>query len=140
MTVDSDGRHLWTFPVSLGSAKTPTRHGTKVIMEKLPSVCMHDVANTYYECGVKLDQRLTYDGEYLHAAPWNVYNIEHGIDSSNGCTNLLPVDAQRLYKFLQVGDVVKYPNASGPAMAMGAGYGDWNIPWPVWQQGGIVPT
>ena len=53
---------------------------------------------TYYECGIKFDQRLTYDGEYLHSAPWNVYNITHGIDSSNGCTNLLPADAQKLYE------------------------------------------
>jgi lipoprotein-anchoring transpeptidase ErfK/SrfK len=140
ITVTSDGQHKWTFPVSLGATSTPTRHGIKVIMEKVPTVCMHDIAGTYYECGIKLDQRLTYDGEYLHSAPWNVYNIEHGIDSSNGCTNLLPADAQTLYNFLEIGDVVEYPNANGPAMAMGAGYGDWNVSWGAWQTGGLVST
>ena len=94
LTVTDDGKPWGTFPVSLGADATRTRRGIKVIMEKYPTTCMHDTNGTYYECGIKLDQRLTYDGEYLHAAPWNVYNITHGIDSSNGCTNLLPADAQ----------------------------------------------
>ena len=45
-------------------------------MEQYPTTCMHDIAGTYYECGIKFDSRLTYDGEYLHAAPWNVSNID----------------------------------------------------------------
>jgi hypothetical protein len=101
---------------------------------------MHDIAGTYYECGIKLDQRLTYDGEYLHAAPWNVPNIQSGVNSSNGCTNLLPADAQTLYNFLEIGDVVKYPNANGKAMQIGDGYGDWNVNWGLWQTGGLVST
>jgi lipoprotein-anchoring transpeptidase ErfK/SrfK len=138
MTVTSDGKVWGTFPVSLGATNTPTASGTKVIMEKGISVCMRGPG--YYECGVKYTQRLTYGGEYLHSAPWNISNIEHGVDSSNGCTNLLPADAQKLYQFLRVGDVVIYPNANGPAMSLGAGYGDWNVSWGEWQTGGLVPT
>lgn len=140
MVVTSDGKRKFDVPVSLGSQRTPTRRGIKVIMEKLPTVCMHDIAGTYFECGIKEDQRLTYDGEYLHSAPWNVSNIENGVNSSNGCTNLLPEDATKLYHFLEVGDVVEYPNANGKAMQMGDGYGDWNVPWSVWQTGGLVST
>jgi lipoprotein-anchoring transpeptidase ErfK/SrfK len=140
LTVTADGKPWGTFPVSLGADATRTRRGTKVIMEKYPTTCMHDTNGTYYECGIKLDQRLTYDGEYLHSAPWNVSNIVHGVDSSNGCTNLLPADARRLYRLLRVGDVVEYPNTSGPAMQAGAGYGDWDVPWSTWRAGGLVPT
>ena len=140
LTIRSDGKFYGTFPVSLGADKTRTRNGVKVIMEQLPKVCMHDVNNTYYECGIKFDQRLTYDGEYLHAAPWNVGNINNGVDSSNGCTNLLPADAERLFHFLEVGDVVEYPNANGGRMQIGDGYGDWNVPWGQWQTGGLIPT
>lgn len=139
MTVTSDHKKYGTFPVSLGANKTPTRRGTKVIMEQRPTVCMHDVNHTYYECGIKYDQRLTYDGEYLHSAPWNLGNIGH-TDTSNGCTNLRPSDAIKLYHFLHVGDVVIYPNANGDAMQLGSGYGDWNVDWNVWQGGGLVPT
>ncbi|HEY8301011.1 MAG TPA: L,D-transpeptidase, partial [Jatrophihabitans sp.] len=140
MTVTDDGKLWGKFPVSLGAAATRTRRGVKVIMEKYPTTCMHNIAHTYYECGIKLDQRLTYDGEYLHAAPWNVYNITHGIDSSNGCTNLLPADAQKLYNFLDVGDPVEYPNANGQLMQIGDGYGDWNVSWPQWRLGGLYRT
>jgi lipoprotein-anchoring transpeptidase ErfK/SrfK len=140
LTVTADGKQWGTFPVSLGAAATRTRRGVKVIMEKYPTTCMHNIQHTYYECGIKLDQRLTYDGEYLHAAPWNVYNITHGIDSSNGCTNLLPADAKKLYDFLDVGDPVRYPNANGQLMQIGDGYGDWNIAWPQWKLGGLYRT
>jgi lipoprotein-anchoring transpeptidase ErfK/SrfK len=94
----------------------------------------------YFDAHVKYTQRLTYDGEYLHSAPWNVYNITHGIDSSNGCTNLLPADATKLYGYLGIGDVVQYPNANGPRMQLGQGYGDWNVTWSLWQTGGAIPT
>jgi lipoprotein-anchoring transpeptidase ErfK/SrfK len=136
MTVTSDGHTYGTFPVSLGASNTPTARGTKVIMEKGTSICMSGPG--YNECGVKWTQRLTYGGEYLHSAPWNLAHIG-SFDSSNGCTNLRPTDAQRLYGFLGIGDVVIYPNASGPKMQLGQGYGDWNVPWPQWLTGGIVP-
>lgn len=139
ITVTSDGSTIGTYPVSLGEDRTPTRSGIKVIMEQLPKVCMHDIAGTYYECGIKWDQRLTYDGEYLHSAPWNLNNIGKR-DTSNGCTNLRPADAIKLFHTLQVGDVVLYPNANGDAMQLGDGYGDWNVDWGVWQTGGLVST
>ncbi len=138
MTVTRDGKKLGIFPVSLGAKNTPTSHGTKVIMEKGKSICMSGPG--YHECGIKYTQRLTYGGEYLHSAPWNVANIDGGVDSSNGCTNLLPADAAKLYNVFEVGDVVQYPNADGPKMSLGAGYGDWNVDWTTWQGGGLVRT
>jgi lipoprotein-anchoring transpeptidase ErfK/SrfK len=141
MTVLSDGKKYGTFPVSLGANNPEMRtlNGTKVIMEKVKTVCMQNLQGTYHDCGIMWDQRLTYSGEYLHSAPWNVKNIGH-YDSSNGCTNLLPDDAVKLYHFLRVGDVVNYPDANGPAMTLGAGYGDWNVSWGEWQTGGLVRT
>ena len=138
ITVTSDGVQKFKFPVSLGASNTPTAQGTKVIMEKGLDICMRGPG--YYECHVKYTQRLTYGGEYLHAAPWNTSNIAHGVDSSNGCTNLYTKDAKTLYGFLRIGDVVQYPNANGPEMSLGSGYGDWNINWTQWQTGGLVPT
>ena len=69
-----------------------------------------------------------------------IANILHGVNSSNGCTNLLPADAQRLYNFLEIGDVVDYPNANGKPMQIGDGYGDWNVNWGIWRTGGLVST
>jgi lipoprotein-anchoring transpeptidase ErfK/SrfK len=138
MRVTSDGHLVAKVPVSLGSPATPTDDGIKVIMAKGVSICMSGPG--YSVCGVKDTQRLTYSGEYLHSAPWNVHHIADGIDSSNGCTNLLPGDAVKLYKLLEVGDVVSYEHTGGPQMSIQNGYGDWNIPWPQWVRGGAVST
>ncbi len=130
--------------MSLGAPNTPTKRGTKVIMEKGRSICMHGPG--YNECGVKDTQRLTYDGEYLHASPWNCtgspgcsgpQNNIGSHNSSNGCTNLTPDDALKLYNFLEIGDVVQFPNADGPLMQLGHGYGAWNVPWGQWLTGGL---
>jgi lipoprotein-anchoring transpeptidase ErfK/SrfK len=152
LTVVSDGKKWGTFPISLGARDTPTLEGTKVIMERLTSVCMSGNppnGPAYHECGVKWDQRLTYGGEYLHAAPWNctgapgcvgpANNIGHG-NSSNGCTNLRPNDAERLYHYLNIGDVVRFPHTDGPRMRLGDGYGDWNLSWAQWSTGGLIST
>ena len=61
-------RHV--YPVSLGATKTPTAHGIKVIMEKGLDIEMKGPG--YDDPHVKYTQRLTYGGEYLHSAPWNV--------------------------------------------------------------------
>jgi lipoprotein-anchoring transpeptidase ErfK/SrfK len=145
LTLYTDGKVAGHYPVSLGATNTPTAHGIKVIMEKGRSICMSGPG--YHECGVKYTQRLTYGGEYLHSAPWNCLgspgcvgpqnNIGRG-NSSNGCTNLRPDDAATLYHTLEIGDIVKYPNADGPQMTMGMGYGDWNVPWSQWLTGGDV--
>ncbi len=135
MTVTKDGQPFATYPVSLGAVKTPTAHGIKVIMEKGLDIEMKGPG--YDDPHVKFTQRLTYGGEYLHSAPWNVKNIGHR-NTSNGCTNLRPADAEKLYHTFEIGDVFEYPNADGPAMTLGAGYGDWNLDWETWQTGGAL--
>jgi lipoprotein-anchoring transpeptidase ErfK/SrfK len=137
MTVKSDNRVYGTFPVSLGASNTPTARGTKVIMEKGADISM--TGPGYFDPHVQWTQRLTYGGEYLHSAPWNVGNL--GVRStSNGCTNLSPAVAKQLFGFLETGDVVSFPNANGPQMQLGQGYGDWNVPWTSWLTGGVLKT
>jgi lipoprotein-anchoring transpeptidase ErfK/SrfK len=138
LSITRDGKPMGSYPVALGAAATPTSRGVKVIMQKDPAVCLRGPG--FHECGVRYAEQLTYSGEYLHAAPWNMANIKMGRDTSNGCTNLLPSDAAALYKTLTVGDVVVYPDATGPPMRADAGYGDWNVPWSVWQGGGLIPN
>ncbi|HLY34078.1 MAG TPA: L,D-transpeptidase [Jatrophihabitantaceae bacterium] len=147
LTVMDNGKQWGVFQISLGAADTPTKNGTKVIMEKGKVVRMRGPG--YDDPHVMWTQRLTYDGEYLHSAPWNCVgypgctgpsNHIGSSNSSNGCTNLRPDDAIKLYGFLGIGDVVKYPDADGPRMQIGQGYGDWNVTWGLWQTGGAVPT
>ena len=138
LSVTEDGRWTASFPVSLGADRTATLSGTKVIMQKSNPITL--TGPGFSEGGIEYAQRLTHGGEYLLAAPWNVTDISRGIDSSNGCTNLLPADAARLYALTQVGDVVRFPDSTGPRMQLDQGYGDWNVPWSSWLRGGLVPT
>jgi lipoprotein-anchoring transpeptidase ErfK/SrfK len=149
LTVTDNGKQWGSFPVSLGAPQTPTLSGTKVIMDKGRDVEMKGPG--YDDPHVKWTQRLTYGGEYLHAAPWNCapspalgctgpQNNIGSADSSNGCTNLRPADAEKLYNFLGIGDVVLFPDATGARMQLGLGYGDWNVTWTVWKTGGAIKT
>jgi len=47
-------------------------------------------------------------------------------------------NAKWYYGFAQLGDVLKYSNTGGKPMPSWDGFGDWNVPWPVWQQGGLL--
>jgi lipoprotein-anchoring transpeptidase ErfK/SrfK len=147
MQVTSDGKPVKTIEVSLGKAQTPTYKGIKVVMQKgedapgtsklRPDGAVRMVGPGYDEI-VDWSVRITQSGEYVHAAPWN---SEIGQQStSNGCTNLFTKDAKWFYGFSQLGDIVKYPNAPGPLMRPDDGFGDWNVPWSVWQAGGKLPT
>lgn len=138
LTYVEDGKKMAEYPVSLGASDTRTKRGIKVIMEKGRDISMRGPG--YYDPSVKWTQRLTFGGEYLHAAPWNTRNINNGVNSSNGCTNLMTSDAKQLYDDLRVGDVVTYPNANGPKMQIGQGYGLWNVNWNQYLTGGLVPT
>jgi Uncharacterized protein conserved in bacteria len=138
LTVMANGKRVGSFPVSLGTPAEPTRPGIKVIMEKPGTVKLSGPG--FHDLPVHYAQRLTYGGEYLIAAPWNAANIKAGVDSSNGCTNLLTANAKKLFSMLEIGDVVTFEHTDGPTMTIGSGYGDWNVPWSTWLTGGLVRT
>lgn len=150
MSVTSNGTTVRTMPVSCGKATTPTYTGTKLVMQRGEQVPGSDklradgtvrMVSTNpadpYDLLVPWSLRLTNSGEYAHAASWNGGNI--GIRStSNGCTNLNVNDAKWFYQFSQIGDVLTYVNSGGTRMPSWDGYGDWNLPWTLWQAGGVV--
>ena len=137
LTVTSDGTQLARMPVSLGAPKTPTLGGTKVIMAKQAKVRLKGPG---YDEVLPYGLRLTYSGEYLVGVPSNRVNIERRIDTSNGCTDLLSGDAADLYRLLRIGDPVKYSGAPAGPVPVWDGFGDWNVPWPTWQAGGLLAT
>jgi lipoprotein-anchoring transpeptidase ErfK/SrfK len=136
MTVTSDGKQVFSFPVSLGKASTPTFSGTKVVMEKDR---VQRMTGPGYDLKVPWSVRITNSGEFVHSASWNGGNIGQR-STSHGCTNLNVSDAQHFYDFAQVGDVTEYTNTGGPTMPSWDGYGDWNVSWSTWQGGGVLRT
>ncbi|WP_433305501.1 L,D-transpeptidase [Actinoplanes sp. CA-030573] len=136
MVVTSDGKQVFSFPVSLGKASTPTFSGTKVVMEKDK---VQRMTGPGYDLKVPWSVRLTNSGEFFHAASWNGGNIGQR-STSHGCTNLNVDDAKRYFAFAQVGDVAVFTNTGGPTMPSWDGYGDWNLPWSTWKAGGLYKT
>jgi lipoprotein-anchoring transpeptidase ErfK/SrfK len=140
LTISSDGRTSGPYKVSLGSAADPTLRGTKVIMDRRTPAHVSEPAakGGGYGLVIKYAQRLTYGGEYLLGAPWN--NEVGKSNTSGGSTDMSMASAKAVYSKMRIGDVVRYPDATGKAMQLGAGYGDWNVTWGTWLTGGAVPT
>jgi lipoprotein-anchoring transpeptidase ErfK/SrfK len=113
-----------------------TQNGVHVVLNKAMDVSMssasyglNDPNNRYYYApeDVKLCTRISYSGEFLHAAPWNM--ADHGKrNSSHGCINLSIADAQWVYDNFMIGDVVEVTNSPKP-LPVWDGLGDWNAPW-----------
>jgi len=140
MTITRNGQVLKTIPVTTGKAGFVTREGIKVILSKEPSRIM-DAATinipkddpNYYRLKVLWALRVTWSGEFVHAAPWS--QSEQGLANvSHGCTGMSVENAQWFYNLSRVGDVVKFIN-SPRHLEPGNGYTDWNVPWSTWLKG-----
>ena len=68
--------------------------------------------------------RVTYSGEFIHAAPWSVGSQGYA-NVSHGCTGMSTANAGWLYDMSRRGDVVEYTGTDRP-MTLDNGYGDWN--------------
>jgi lipoprotein-anchoring transpeptidase ErfK/SrfK len=141
MTITSDGQPVKTLEVSLGKATTPTYLGTAVVMAKSnPEEMKSDPGETpAYDIEVPWSVRVTNDGEFIHDASWN--GSIGSANLSHGCTNLGPADAEWYYGFAQIGDPVTWTNTGTSAVIpVDDGWGDWNLDWATYAQGGLLPV
>ena len=58
-----------------------------------------------YDLKVKYAMRITWSGEFVHAAPWNSANMGE-VNASHGCVGMSTSDAAWLFNRVQVGDPV----------------------------------
>jgi lipoprotein-anchoring transpeptidase ErfK/SrfK len=128
-----------TIPISGGKSGWTTRSGTKLIMEKLPVTRMTNEmigANESYDLKVRYAMRITWSGEFLHAAPWNSANLGR-VNASHGCVGMSTADAAWLFNRVQVGDPV-VTTGSSRGLEKGNGYTDWDVSWSQYQQGSAL--
>jgi lipoprotein-anchoring transpeptidase ErfK/SrfK len=133
MKVFSNGKLLRTIPITTGEQpKYTTRSGVKIIVEKYRKKRMNsetvgisrDDPEAYDIDDVEYAMRVTYSGEFLHAAPWSVTS-QGNANVSHGCTGMSTSNAAWLYSVSKPGDVVEYTGTDRP-MEFTNGYGDWN--------------
>ncbi|WP_229053554.1 Ig-like domain-containing protein [Aeromicrobium sp. Leaf350] len=144
MSVERDGQASASYPITTGDSSHQTRIGTKIIMEKHESIDM-DAATTgvdssdpnYYRVeGVRWAMRLTYSGEFIHAAPWSVAQ-QGRANVSHGCVGMSTENAGTVFASALRGDVVNFVNGTRQLEANN-GWTDWNVPWEEYQKGSAL--
>ena len=144
MQVFSNGELLRTLPITTGKPGFTTRSGVKVIIEKFRQKRMNSetvgIAQSdpeYYDIDdVEYAMRVTYSGEFIHAAPWSVGSQGYA-NVSHGCTGMSTANAGWLYNMTQRGDVVEYTGTDRP-MEFTNGYGDWNEDFATYAKGSAL--
>jgi lipoprotein-anchoring transpeptidase ErfK/SrfK len=130
-----------TMPVSLGKPSTPSSSGTMVIMSKE----RRTVFDTFAELGpadgyrveVEYAMRLTWGGEFIHAAPWSV--ADQGVRNvSHGCVNLSTENAAWLFERAKIGDPV-IVKGTEVQLEHGNGWTAWNLGWEEFVAGSALP-
>ncbi|MEI2819259.1 MAG: L,D-transpeptidase [Marmoricola sp.] len=146
MKVFVGGKLARTIPITTGQQpKFTTRSGVKIIIEKVRSKTMNSETvgidpngpDGYNIDNVEYAQRLTFSGEFVHAAPWSV-GSQGRANVSHGCTGMSTSNAGWFYSVTQPGDVVEYTGTNRP-MTLTNGYGDWNLSWDDWVKGSALP-
>ncbi|MDM4722794.1 Ig-like domain-containing protein [Micromonospora sp. WMMA1363] len=141
MTVTKDGSVVKTIPVSLGKKSTPSSSGTMVVMEKLRKT----VFDTFEELGpedgyrTKIDyaQRLTWGGEFIHAAPWSE-GQQGSVNVSHGCVNVSMTNGAWLFSNTRIGDPITVKGTERK-LQNGNGWTDWNMSWAEYVKGSALP-
>ncbi|WP_425559769.1 Ig-like domain-containing protein [Kitasatospora terrestris] len=139
LTYRRNGQLVNTIPVTTGKPGFSTRNGIKVVLGQEADVRMSGEtigiaagSSESYDLDVKWATRVTWSGEYVHAAPWSVGS--QGKDNvSHGCTGMSTENAHWFFQNTRVGDIVQVVNSKGHEMEpFGNGFGDWNVPWAEW--------
>jgi len=145
MRVFSNGGLLRTIPITTGEEpKFTTRSGVKVILEKFRKKRMNSETigidrnspDGYDIDDVEYAMRVTYSGEFVHAAPWSVADQGYA-NVSHGCTGMSTANAGWLYNMSRRGDVVEY-TGTDRQMELTNGYGDWNLDFADWSSGSAL--
>ncbi|MBA3310837.1 MAG: L,D-transpeptidase family protein [Nocardioidaceae bacterium] len=132
MPVFVGGEHARTLEITAGKQGFRTRSGTKLIMEKFESK-RFDAATVGIERGdpeyyniprVQYAQRLTFSGEFIHAAPWSV-DDQGERNASHGCVGINTQDAAWLFGLTHRGDPMEV-TGTVRRLEKGNGWTDWN--------------
>ncbi|WP_345035631.1 L,D-transpeptidase [Streptomyces sannanensis] len=147
MTVKRNGEVIKTIPVTTGKPGFATRNGIKVVLGKEYFVRMRgstvgipEGSDDAYDLPVYYATRVTWSGEYVHAAPWSV-GSQGFANVSHGCTGMSTANASWFYDTIRKGDIVEVVGSLGSAMQpFGNGFGDWNLTWDKWRNGSALLT
>ncbi|MFJ2574852.1 Ig-like domain-containing protein [Streptomyces halstedii] len=145
MTVLRNGEVINTLPVTTGKPGFDTRNGIKVVLAKEQFVRMRGEtvgiaagSSESYDLPVYWATRVTWSGEYVHAAPWST-GSQGSANVSHGCTGMSTADAEWFFQTVREGDIVEVVGSDGETMTpFDNGFGDWNLSWQEWLKGSAL--
>jgi lipoprotein-anchoring transpeptidase ErfK/SrfK len=137
MKVYADGALVRTLAVSTGRDKFPTTSGIHVVTNKNADQIMDSAtigiprkAPGGYYMHVPNSVRISYSGEFVHAASWSVRD-QGRRNVSHGCINVSPANAKWFFDLTRRGDIVEV-SGTPRRLQQGNGYADWNLSWSDW--------
>ena len=146
LTIRRNGEIVKTMPISMGKDSTPTNNGVYIVGDRYKRLIMdsatYGVPNDSpkgYRLEVDWATQMSYSGIYVHSAPWSV-GQQGSSNTSHGCLNVSPANAEWFYNNTKRGDVVEVEGTVGPWLSGTEGLGDWNIPWSQWKAGNAAPV
>jgi lipoprotein-anchoring transpeptidase ErfK/SrfK len=89
-----------------------------------------------YKTKVSWTQRLTWGGQYIHAAPWSEAQQGHE-NVSHGCANISTANADWLWHQTHLGDPV-IVKGTEHGLDWGDGWTDWNVSFEEYVKGSAV--
>jgi lipoprotein-anchoring transpeptidase ErfK/SrfK len=140
MSVFVDDQLVNTVPVSLGKPSTPSSSGAMVLMTKEPTRTFdtRGEPDGGYVVDVNWAMRLTWGGEFIHAAPWSV-GQQGNTNVSHGCINMSDGNSAWLFNLAHVGDPV-IVRGTEVALSNGNGWTAWNQTWADYVRGSALPV
>ncbi|MFE7801328.1 Ig-like domain-containing protein [Nocardia sp. NPDC057440] len=151
--VFENGNLIRTMPTSMGMGGSEvvggktitfwTQPGVYTVMNKANPVIMD--SSTFglpvnsrlgYKESINWATRISTDGIYLHELASSVW-AQGNTNTSHGCLNLSPANAQWFFDFAAPGDIVEVRNTGGAPLEVWQN-GDWGLPWDQWQQGSAL--
>jgi lipoprotein-anchoring transpeptidase ErfK/SrfK len=132
------GRHE-----QIGSIDLRTRSGPHVVLgnervTRMSSASFGLGGAESYDTMVEWTTHVSYEGEYIHAAPWSEAQ-QGNSDASHGCLNVNTENAIWFVENFGPGDVVDVRNTGLPLQSTD-GLLDWTISWTDWVKGGALST
>jgi lipoprotein-anchoring transpeptidase ErfK/SrfK len=148
-----NGKATRTVPVSMGRGGSvtvdghtiyfTTQSGPHIVREKYPVKRMTSASYGLpkdtplgYDENISLAVRISEDGEFVHSAPWSVW-AQGKQNTSHGCVNVSPANAQYFYSNFSWGDVVDIRN-TGVQLPFAPTYDEWGVSWAKWVSGSAL--
>jgi lipoprotein-anchoring transpeptidase ErfK/SrfK len=142
-----DGKMVRDIPTAMGRHEMiegidlRTRSGPHVVLgtervTRMSSASFGLGGAEAYDSMVEWTTHISYEGEYVHAAPWSE-GQQGNSDASHGCLNINTDNAVWFVENFAPGDVVDVRNTGIP-LPLTDGLGDWTMHWSEWVKGSAL--